>query len=426
MFRAIAQGAAKEAFDTLDGILRRGVSPEQFVSDAVDYCRSVLLISYGVRKEGLLSSPQSSYETSVLQSLSSQQLEYAIGVFLDTYRHLKETVDPRFEVELAIAKLSHIGSYISPSELFDAVRSLQRSRVTPNAAPPPPASGKNRQSSEGLGASRFPDRVKDEVSQTAPLLRDLSARLKKGEQNNQESSFTENARNNDQARAAEVRMNNAEPSTPSNPSQPPSPNELRKKIISKLRGQNLFLASALEKSGEWLPKHNGYIIPVLNRVEMDLISRFSSLIAETGASILGAQCAIEVLSAKNLDEVSPTQNHGQQASISSPMPSIPTFNHEDVPDAEPASESAAPALEAKTSAPKPNEPTVEAIRKLFKGKIVASTTAAISNTAAIPAAASASPFEEPEPHPNIEPPIFSASDGDEDSEESFDTEEEYD
>jgi len=472
MFGAIARGVAKEAFDILDGIFARGVSPEQFLTDAVDYCRSALLMSYGVQKEGLLSSPRSSFEPSVLQSLSNQQLEYAIGVLLDTYRHLKETIDSRYEVELAIAKLSHIGSYISPSELFSAVSALRKSSgAALSGSSVPPAPGTPHPSSDGAASLPFRDRLKDEAPQTAPLLRDLSSRLIKNQQNTQESAPPEKNRGAEKAASPEDRTTpedratKPETSSPTNPPHALSSTELRKKIISKLRSQNLFLASALEKSGEWLPKHNGYIIPVLNRVEMDLIARFSSLIAETGASILGSPCAIEVHSAKSLEQAAARQNARPQATAAQSQPSTSTREREvplqggpaaapseqeneaiapsimnsssgEAAPETPATERGSPMVpqsephpqessDPSSNIPKEDEHIVETIRKLFKGKVVAATSpATAATTSATLATAPAADLAGSAGAPGIADSAASATTDDID--EYFNAEEEYD
>ncbi len=126
LFRAIVTNNTKEAFSVLDEILEQGVSPEQFLTDTVDYCRSILLMLHGVQKERLLSAPRTAFEPIVLESFSKAQIKYAIALLLDTYRHLKETIEPRYELELAVAKLCNIKSYISPHELFDAIHSMQK------------------------------------------------------------------------------------------------------------------------------------------------------------------------------------------------------------------------------------------------------------------------------------------------------------
>jgi hypothetical protein len=188
----------------------------------------------GIQKENLIIAPHTVFEPIVIESLSKAQIEYSIALLLDTYRHLKESIEPRYEIELTIAKLCHLSSYISPLELFDMLHNIQQ------------LFKKNEIRASSLNEIGSPESIIKE---------------------------TINSKSSDK----QIPLS-----------------ELRKKIISKLRSQNLFLASALEKSAEWQPKHNGIIIPVSNRVEMDIILRFESFIIETATQILGKPCAIEV------------------------------------------------------------------------------------------------------------------------------------
>ena len=135
LFGASAAGDAGAALLALDEILVRGVSPEQFVAEAAEYCRSLLLIKNGITKASLLGAPASSYEASALETFTSDHLEHALAVLLDLYRNLRYTVDPRFELELAVAKLCRIADFVSPRELAAAVASLKRF-IAGNAALP--------------------------------------------------------------------------------------------------------------------------------------------------------------------------------------------------------------------------------------------------------------------------------------------------
>jgi len=314
LLSAAIKRETNEAFSILDQIFERGVSPEQFLIDASDYFRSVLLIMNGVQNESLLSVPRNSFDPFVMQSLSKAQVEYILALLFETFRHLKETMDPRYELELAISKLSHIQSYISPFELFEAIKSMQKALQSPQIT---------------VNAS-----TRSEV----PLLHQQ-----------QEQKPTS--------------------------SQPSSPQELRKKIIAKLRAQNLFLASALEKTQEWVPKHNGYIISATNRVELDLISRFSALVAETATQILGTSIAIEVQPAKALDRKNPNpspQKHIDVDPISSQKQNSTEGSDEfDANDLENNTPSENNSLIDEI--PPEEAETIEAIRKMFKGKIIATT-----------------------------------------------------
>ena len=141
-FVADDEGRTGRALEALDAILARGVSPEQVVLDAAEYSRSLLLLKNGIDRESLLGASPSSYSAAVLGALRSEQIEATLGLFLNLHRDIRFTVDPRFELELAMARLSHIRTYVSPAELTRAVAGIKR-RLADGAALP--ASGAQSQ-----------------------------------------------------------------------------------------------------------------------------------------------------------------------------------------------------------------------------------------------------------------------------------------
>jgi DNA polymerase III subunit gamma/tau len=126
LFRAVAAGDAGAALEALDGILERGISADQLASEAADYCRSLLLIKSGVGKADLLGAPASAFDASVIEAMSAESIERALALLLALYRDLRYTVDQRFELELAVARLCRLADYVSPTELARAVGALRR------------------------------------------------------------------------------------------------------------------------------------------------------------------------------------------------------------------------------------------------------------------------------------------------------------
>ncbi|MDP3176488.1 MAG: DNA polymerase III subunit gamma/tau, partial [Spirochaetaceae bacterium] len=125
LFRACAGGETGAAFDILDDILARGVSPEQVAVETTEYCRSLLLLKNGITKASILGAVPSSYDSVALESLSSEKLERALAILLALHRDLRFTVDPRFELELAVARLCRLADYVAPAELARAVAALR-------------------------------------------------------------------------------------------------------------------------------------------------------------------------------------------------------------------------------------------------------------------------------------------------------------
>ena len=149
LFGASAAGNAGAALEALDEILARGVSPERFASEAADYCRSLLLMKNGISKASLLGAPPSSYNSAALEAFTAERLERALAGLLDLYRNLRYTVDPRFELELAVAKLCRLADYVSQSDLAKAVAALRR-RISGEAGASEGADGEPRAEKKSL------------------------------------------------------------------------------------------------------------------------------------------------------------------------------------------------------------------------------------------------------------------------------------
>jgi DNA polymerase-3 subunit gamma/tau len=124
--RSGAAGDAGRGLEALDAILERGVSPEQLVLDAVEYCRALLLLKNGIDRESLLGAAKTAYSARVLDALGSEQIERALGELLELHRSIRFTVDPRFELELAAARLARLPGWVSTTELAKTVMSLKK------------------------------------------------------------------------------------------------------------------------------------------------------------------------------------------------------------------------------------------------------------------------------------------------------------
>ena len=121
-----AGSVAGRALEALDAILSRGVSPEQALVDSVEYCRSLLLLKNGIARESLLGAAPAAYSPAVLEAFSSEQIERALAGLLELHRNIRFTVDPRFELELAVSRLCRLRDYVAPSELARVVSGLRR------------------------------------------------------------------------------------------------------------------------------------------------------------------------------------------------------------------------------------------------------------------------------------------------------------
>lgn len=138
----------QEALSILDGILQGGISVEQVVSDCADYFRSLLLVKHGITKEALIGQRADRFPQDILQGWEAVQIERALSIMLQLFKDLRFSIDQRYELELAVSRLSWLGDYVSPADLktaFDAAQSLISGRgANIEAARPLPHREENR------------------------------------------------------------------------------------------------------------------------------------------------------------------------------------------------------------------------------------------------------------------------------------------
>ncbi|AEE17823.1 DNA polymerase III subunit gamma/tau [Treponema brennaborense] len=116
---------ASAAIERLDEILQSGVSIEQFISNVADYVRSLLLIKTGITKEALLGQSAERYSQAVLAAWNQVQLERALSLFLNLYRDIRYSLNPRYETELAVTRLCGLTSFVSSAEVKAAIETAR-------------------------------------------------------------------------------------------------------------------------------------------------------------------------------------------------------------------------------------------------------------------------------------------------------------
>lgn len=121
IFEDCAAARTSEALLKLDSFLQNGISIEQFVSNCTDYLRSILLIKAGIKKESLLGQSPDRFSEQVTTTWNPVQLERALSIMLQLYRDIRYSLSPRYELELALSRLSWLSQYVSPAEVKRAI-----------------------------------------------------------------------------------------------------------------------------------------------------------------------------------------------------------------------------------------------------------------------------------------------------------------
>jgi DNA polymerase-3 subunit gamma/tau len=125
MLNALAEKCAAAdvggALEAVQEIFDRGVSAEQFVCNVAEYLRSVLFVKSGVTKEAVLGQGAERFSPAVLSAWSGAAIERGLELFLQLYRDLRYSLNPRSEVDLGVARLCSLATWVSPGELRDAI-----------------------------------------------------------------------------------------------------------------------------------------------------------------------------------------------------------------------------------------------------------------------------------------------------------------
>ncbi len=186
--RPIAAGEPAAVLEQADAILARGVSIEQFTVDLTGYFRDLLFIRTGVTRDTLLGYAAGDFEPTAVGRWTPQQLEKAVELLLAFYRGIRFSLNPRFELELALSRLARLDDLVSPAELREAIAELRSGTGPAARAPAPPAPRPQFVHSEkpaaaaaaappAPAASAAPGAEVPAVAKSAPDPRDLVAKL---------------------------------------------------------------------------------------------------------------------------------------------------------------------------------------------------------------------------------------------------------
>ncbi len=166
---ACVQKNTAEALTVIDEILQNGISIEQIVLDSADYFRSLLLIKNGITKEALIGQSAERFPAEILNAWNSVQIEQALSIMLQLFKDLRFSIDPRFELELAVSRLSWLVDFVSPVELkrlFDSAKNLLASNSSNGIAPAGSHAGHSNSNMPTNGYNQGQEAFKATFSQT--------------------------------------------------------------------------------------------------------------------------------------------------------------------------------------------------------------------------------------------------------------------
>ncbi len=156
----IAEGDARRIIELTHDILALGVSVEQFTIDLAEYFRTVLFIRKGIHKEAVLGYSPDRFSGRIIRSLTDAQIEHALEIALSLYRAIRYSLNPRFDLELALTRLSELREYITHREILRGMQELREGLVTGATADKPAGDGQTSEPvSRSPGDRTVPDKT---------------------------------------------------------------------------------------------------------------------------------------------------------------------------------------------------------------------------------------------------------------------------
>ena len=292
-----ALGNAKDAINAFNDILQNGISIEQFITDSASYLRALLLLKQGIEKESLLGFNKERISKDILNAWNENQIEIAFSIMLQLYKDVRFSISQRFEVELAISRISTLKDYVAPNELkliFNAAKTMLENDSTVDEDILSRISGAEKKKSE---------------------INDYSILSFKPNVKSSPTSFTEEplAKHPSSSSNEELQKKNITEDVPKVVKEIIKANsikELREMMIKSFEKDNSMLSLTLSGTGDWEEKEETLYIYGNNSFDVSMLKNHIRLIGDYVTSHFVKKLKVEVLkeSYRTKDEEKKTEN----------------------------------------------------------------------------------------------------------------------
>ena len=168
----LLSGANQKALMSVQSLLDNGISIEQCIKDFTQFFRCLLLMKEGITEEAILGIQTDRIPLLVRGAYTKEQLEAALEMFLKLYRDIRFSLNPRFELELAISRLASLPHLASATELVRKLTSLKEDllsgKVSQGISPATPAMPAPQRFVEPAQKAPEPARIQAVVEQPSP------------------------------------------------------------------------------------------------------------------------------------------------------------------------------------------------------------------------------------------------------------------
>ncbi len=137
IIKQLLEERTDKALLLLQDLLLQGVSVEQCIKDFTQFFRSLLFIKVNIVEDAILGIQSERIPLDVRSAYTQEQLEAALEFLLRLYRDVRYSLNPRFELELFIAKLADLPSLASPTTLVKKIETLREQLLSGSVKLPP-------------------------------------------------------------------------------------------------------------------------------------------------------------------------------------------------------------------------------------------------------------------------------------------------
>src|SRR5690554_2364930 len=132
LFLAVVAKDKKTSLQFLFTLLEKGVSVEQIVKEMATYLRTLLLINRDISSETILGIQVSQIPPTITKAFNTEQIEAALELFLELYRNIRYSLNPSFELELAISRLTNLDQMASSFTLIRKLENIKENFIGDN------------------------------------------------------------------------------------------------------------------------------------------------------------------------------------------------------------------------------------------------------------------------------------------------------
>lgn len=292
-------GDRSRVLQLADEILFNGVAVEQFVTDVAEYFRNLLFIKSGITKESLLGFRPERFCTAAVQTFSISQLEQGVSLLLDLFRKIRYSISPRYELELALSRLSSLKESLTVSDLTRQLHALRSSFSSAGTGESLPVQSK--ETAAGMAETNSAPAQSGMILTKDGLTRPSYPWEKKGKAGldavNADSGgvSAEDETVSEEEISIPVAENATAPEADTEEKKKHiSADELKEYLIERFRKRKLALSSALEKALYWAYNDGKVKIGFSNAYNANFIKRDLPEIGKVLSEYAGRSIELEV------------------------------------------------------------------------------------------------------------------------------------